>query len=550
MSKRNYRGHSPALIDKWFAQDEQLDRYNSKLYYFDEQAAQLVLDFFQTFCTHVEGEWAGKPLIPEQWEYRVIRDLFGWKRIQDGCRKYRTVYIEVPRKNGKTTLGAGVGLYLTLADHEPGAKVFSAATDKDQAAISFEIAKQMVQGSPELSRRCQVFKSTIYVPQGGSVYRVLSAAPKKSGLNAHGLIFDELHEQPDRKLWDILHTSTAARRQPVTWAMTTAGYDQTTICWEIHERAIRVRDGVFDDPSLLPVIFAAEEKDDWTAEETWRKANPNFGISVKAEFLRTECKTAQEVPAYQNTFKRLHLNIWTRQIELWMPREKWELCGEAFPLEPLGGEECFAGLDLSSITDLSAFARLWPVWDEGDGEAGAFHFFADVHFWLPRENLHKKEDLDGVPYGVWAERGFITLTEGDIIDYDVIRAHIAKAEEFAPMKELAYDRWNACQIVTQLTGDALTMVPFGQGFASMAQPTKDLMALVLKKRLHHGSNPVLDWMASNVTVRSDPAGNWKPDKAKSTKRIDGIVALIMALGRATLNLEGGSAYDNHGVLTI
>jgi phage terminase large subunit-like protein len=544
----DYRGHPRQAIDFWFAADEDLARYSSELYYLDEEALHNVFDFFKCYCTHVEGEWAGKPLEPEQWEFRLLRDLFGWKRKADKLRKHRTAYVEVARKNGKSTLGAGIALYLTAADNEPGAKVFSAATEKDQAGIIFEIAREMVKASPDLSRRFQLFKFSMYVPNGPAVYRVLSGAPKKSGLNAHGIIFDELHEQPDRKLWDILHTSTVSRRQPVTWAATTAGYDDQTICWEIHERAVKVRDGIFDDPTFLPVIYAADEKDDWTAEETWSKANPNLGVSVKIDYLRTECETAKHVPAYQNTFKRLHLNLWTRQHELWMPKEEWDACGEEFPLEPLGGESCYAGLDLSSTQDLTVCARVWPVFDK---PSGLFHFFGHAQFWLPKENLRKKEEQDGVPYGAWAEQGFLILTEGNIIDYDFIRAWVNEAELFSPIEEIAIDRWNACQLMTQLDGDGFTMAPFGQGFADMGGPTKQLMDTVLARTLHHGSNPILNWNASNVAVKTDPAGFWKPDKSASRKRIDGIVALIMALGRASVNLDGGgSAYDEHGVVTI
>ena len=549
MRRKDYRGHRRALIDAWFLPEEDLARYDPKLYWFDPAAAARVLDFFKLCCSHVEGEWAGKPLVPEQWQYRILRDLFGWKRVADGTRKYRTVWLEVARGNGKSTLCAGVALYLTSADHEPGAKVFSAATEKDQAGIIFDIAAEMVKANRELRERFEVFKRSMYLRKGGAVYRVLSGAPKKSGLNAHGLIFDEVHEQPDRKLWDTLHTSTVKRRQPVTWAATTAGYDETTICWELHDRAVKVRDGVYDDPTLLVAIYAADEKkDDWTSQETWRKANPNLGVSVKLEYLQNECRTALEVPAYQNTFKRLHLDIWTRQMELWMPKDKWDACGKPFPLHPLTGQTCFGGVDLSSVQDLSAFGKVWPVLDEA---SGAFHFFAQLRFWLPKENLREKEDKDSVPYGLWAEQGFIILTEGNIIDFDVIRAAIQRDGERYPIEEIAIDRWNSTQLTTQLEGDGFTMVPFGQGFGSMAGPTKQLMSTVLARTLHHGANPVLDWMASNVAVRTDPAGNWKPDKAASKKRIDGIVALIMALGRATVHLDGGaSVYDSRGVIVL
>lgn len=548
MKRRDYRGHPHALIDAWFLPEENLARYDPKLYFFDPAAATRVLDFFKLYCSHVEGEWAGKPLIPEQWQYQTLRDAFGWKNLSDGSRKYRLVWVSVPRKNGKSTEAAGVGLYLTFADREPGAKVFSAATEKEQAGIIFDTASAMVKASPDLSERVELFKRSMYVEKTGAVWRVLSGHPKKSGLNASGILFDEVHEQADRKLWDILKTSTGARRQPMTWAATTAGFDETTICFELHELARRVRDGAVDVASLLPVIFEADEKDDWTDERTHRKANPNFGVSIKAEYLRDQCEVAKKTPAYQNTFKRFHLNIWTRQLELWMPKEVWDPCGAPFPLAPLDGQICFGGLDLSSTQDLAAWTRVWPVLDPA---SGLFHFFAATRFWLPRENIRKKQELDQVPYELWAEQGFIALTEGNLIDYDFIHAAIVADGERSQVQEIAVDRWNANQIITQLGGDGFTMVPFGQGFASMAGPTKQLMDTALKQTLHHGSNPVLNWQASNVAVETDAAGNWKPNKSASRKRIDGIVALIMALGRASVNLDAGnSVYDARGVITL
>jgi phage terminase large subunit-like protein len=549
MRRIDYRGHPRALIDAWFLPEEDLARYDPKLYWFDPDAATRVLDFFKLYCTHVEGEWAGKPLIPEQWQYQTLRDAFGWKNVSDGTRKYRLIWVAVPRKNAKSTTGAGVGLYLTLADQEPGAKVFSVATEEEQALIIFNLAAAMVKASPELSGRVELFKRSMYVEKTGAIWQALSGNPKKSGKNASGILYDEVHEAADRKLWDIMKTSTIARRQPMTWAATTAGFDENTICYELHDTARKVRDGIFDLPTLLPVIFEADEKkEDWTSEETWRKCNPMYGISVKVAALREDCELAKKTPAYQNTFKRLRLNIWTRQMELWMPKDRWDECSAEFPIEPLDGQKCFCGLDLSTVEDLAAFAKVWPVLDQDTGE---FHFFAQVRLWLPRENVRKKEDLDAVPYQLWAEQGFVTLTEGNYVDYDFIRTAIVKDGERYDIKEIAVDRWNAAQIITQLTGDGFTMAPFGQGFASMAGPTKQLMDTVLKRTLHHGGNPVIDWMASNVAVETDAAGNWKPNKAASRKRIDGIVALIMALGRASLHLDSGaSVYDSRGLITI
>lgn len=548
MKRSDYRGHPRAVIDKWFLPEEDLARYDPKLYFFDPEAAQRVLDFFRLYCTHVEGELAGKPLIPEPWQRRALRDAFGWKNKSDGSRKYRLIWNAVPRKNGKTTLAGGVGLYLTFADREPGAKVFSAATEKDQAALVYDTAVAMVKASPDLSDRCEIFKRSLYVRKTHAVWRVLSGHPKKSGLNPSGVIFDEVHEQADRKLWDILRTAMGARKQPMTWAATTAGFDEQSICFELHELARRVRDGVIDVPTLLPVIYEADEKDDWTSEATHRKANPNYGVSVKADFMVAECETAMKTPAYQNSFKRFHLNIWTRQNELWMPRDRWDACRSPFPRGPLAGQICFGGLDLSSTEDLAAWVKVFPVLD---ADSGLFHFFIHPRFWLPKANIRKKQDLDGVPYQLWAQQGFLELTEGDYVDYDFIRRGIVRDGELYEVKEIAVDRWNAAQIITQLTGDGFTMVPFGQGFASMAGPTKQLMDTVLKRTLHHGGNPILDWQASNVAVQTDAAGNWKPNKAASKKRIDGMVALVMALGRASVNLDsGGSVYDSRGVITL
>src|SRR2546430_2519555 len=347
-----------------FLPEENLARYDPKLYRFDPEAAARVLDFFKLYCTHVEGEWAGKPLIPEQWQYQTLRDAFGWKNISDGTRKYRLIWVAVPRKNAKSTTGAGVGLYLTLSDQEPGAKVFSVATEEEQALIIFNLAAAMVKASPELAARVEVFKRSMYVEKTGAVWQALSGNPKKSGKNASGILYGEVHEAADRKLWDIMKTSTIARRQPMTWAATTAGFDETSICFELHETARKVRDGIFDLPTLLPVIFEADEKkEDWTSEETWRKCNPMYGISVKAEALREDCELAKKTPAYQNTFKRLRLNIWTRQMELWMPKDKWDTCSGEFPVKPLDGQKGFCELALATVEDLVAFAKYGPGFD-------------------------------------------------------------------------------------------------------------------------------------------------------------------------------------------
>ncbi len=511
-------------------------------FWFDQEAATDAVDFFPECLRHVKGEWSGQPFVLEPCEHDIIAAIFGWKRA-DGMRRFRTVYIEIPRKNFKSTLAAGIALLLLFADNEPGAEVYSAAADSGQAQIVFKMAKQMVELSPTLSARAQPFRNSILCPETASSYQALSAdAPTKHGINAHGIIFDELHTQPNRHLWDALTTATGARRQPLTVALTTAGYDPRSLCGQEHDYALKIMKGIIQDDTYLPVIFAARPKDDWTKESTWRRANPLLGLSLKLDYLQKECKRAQEMPAYENTFKRLHLNIWTEQSVRWMPVELWNKCaGEADPVK-LEGAECFGGLDLASTYDIAALELFFP--DMG-GRVLSF-------FWIPEENMRRRSGRDRVDYEVWVKQGLVEATPGDVIDYAFIRHRINQLGEQYNIREIAVDRWNATQIITELGNDGFTMVPFGQGMRDMTFPTKELMRLILQRRIAHGGNPVLRWMASNVAVRQDPAGGLKPDREKSGQKIDGIVALVMAIGRAMVHGggEGGSVYEKRGLVTI
>ena len=517
-------------------------------YWFDEAAADRAVRFFPECLVHVEGEFAGRPFELEPWERdEIIRPLFGWKRA-DGTRRYRICYLEVPRKNGKSTLAAGIALYLTFADREPGAQVFSAAADREQASIIFDLARSMVEASPQLRERAEVFKKSLYVPFLGAVYRPISAdARTKHGFNAHGVVVDELHAQPNRNLVDVLKTSTGARRQPLEVYITTAGYDRNSICWEMHEYAQKVRAGIVRDDAFLAVIYAATEADNWRKTSTWKKANPGYGVTIKAEYLRAECRRAQQVPGYENTFKRLHLNIWTEQASRWLPMERWEACiqalHEAARIAPersalmlaLAGRECFGGLDLASTSDLNAFVLDFPIPDLVPGG----HIWLPF-FWMPEENVELRLRRDRVDYRVWIREGFIKATQGNVADYDVIRADINELGKLFPIREIAYDRWNATQLTTQLGADGFTMAQFGQGFASMAAPSRELEKLVMGGLLGHGANPVLRWMASNVAIETDAAGNMKPTKDKSGEKIDGIVAGLMALARADVHKSGAT----------
>jgi phage terminase large subunit-like protein len=489
---------------------------------------------------HTKGQWHGVSFDLRPWQEKIIRDLFGTVK-EDGARQYRTAYIEVPRKNGKSELAAAIALVLLFADGEEGAEIYSAAADTDQASIVFDVANQMVKQSVGLSQRSKAILSTKRIVYKNSFYRVLSAEhATKHGFNAHGVIFDELHAQPNRSLWDVLTTSGGTRRQPMTVAITTAGYDRNSICWEQHEYARKVLDGVVDDPTYYAVIFSAPDEADWTDEVIWKNANPALGDFRDIDEMRTLCKRAQQTPALQNTFRRLYLNQWTRQESRWLDIAAWDATAGIVEAEDLRGEVAYAGLDLASSSDLAALVLVFPD-DEGMFDVLPF-------FWVPQNAIEKRSMVDRVPYDVWVEDGLIEATPGDVIDYRYIRKRINELGVLYNLKEIAFDRWGAQELIQYLQDDGFTVVEFGQGFASMAMPTRELLNLVLAKKLRHGGNPVLKWQADNLVVRQDPAGNVKPDKSKSTEKIDGMVALIMGIDRALRNEK--SVYDERGVLSL
>jgi phage terminase large subunit-like protein len=485
----------------------------------DAKAADIAVRFFEENLTHSKGELGGKAFVLEQWQKDYVGKLFG--TMNGDVRQYRTSLLAIPRKNGKSTLCAGIALKL-MFDGEPGAEIYSCAADRDQARLVFEMAKVCVENSPKLRSRLRVFRNSIVREDTHTTYKALSAeAFTKHGLNAHGIIFDELHAQPDRELWDVMTTSTGARRQPLCVAITTAGYDRKSICWEIWRYALAVRDGAIKDSTFLPAIYAAEAADDWTAEDTWRKANPNLGVSVKLDDLRVRCKRAQDMPSEENTFKRLHLNMWTEQDTRFLQMSHWAQGDKPCPVM-LDGRECFGGLDLATTYDTTCFCLLFPL-DDGT-------FWAEPHFWIPEDNMRDRVKRDRVPYDVWAKAGKLHLTPGNVTDFDKVRADIVALSKKYNIRQVAIDRWNAHQITGQLQGDGINVLGFGQGYGSMSSPTAALEAAVVGGKLLHGGHPVLAWQASNVAVQSDHQGNKKPSKAKSTERIDGIVALIMALG--------------------
>lgn len=489
------------------------------LFHYDEAAAERAVGFFSDVLTHTKGEWKGRPLVLEPWQAdRIVRPLYGWRRA-DGTRRYRTLVAMIPRKAGKSTLAAGIALYELFCSDEPSGEIFGAAADRQQATIILDMCKAMVRASPALRSRSQVFARAIVVPATGSAYKVVSSdAYSAHGTSPSCIVFDELHAQPNRELYDALTTGQGARRQPLNVLISTAGYERTSLCFELYDHARKVRDGVVVDDALLPVIFEADPGDDWTLPATWRKAHPGIDVSVPESYIAAECEKAKQIPSYENNFKRLFLNLWTEQATRWLSSEQWDRCESEMP--DLEGRECFGGLDLASTTDLAALALAFPI-------GKMVHLL--VFFWCPQEGIAKRARTDAVPYETWGREGFITPTPGPTIDYQYIREAINSLASKYKIKSIAYDPWNATTLVKELRDDGVPMIEMRQGFVSMNQPTKEFERRVIAGELNHGGNPVLRWMADNVVVDSDPAGNLKPTKQKSTDRIDGIVASIMAI---------------------
>lgn len=515
---------------------------------FDERKARRVTGFIECL-RHTKGEFHGKPFKLLPWQEKIIRDVFGTVRDDDPTmRQYTTAYIEIPKKQGKSELGAAIALNMLANDDEWKAEVYSCASDRQQAAIVFDVAVDMVKQSPALSKRIKIIpsmKRMVYQPTG-SIYQVLSSeVATKHGLNVSACIFDELHTQPTRALYDVMTQGSGdARRQPLWFFLTTAGTDRNSICWEVHQKALDVLEGRKVDPRFYPVIFGLPDDADWTSEANWYKANPSLGHTITIDKVRDAFHKAQETPADENQFRQLRLNQWVKQSVRWMPMDKWDECGGVVDPYQLEGRACYAGLDLSSTSDLTALVLVFPPSEEDEP------YMVMPFFWLPEETLALRVRRDHVPYDQWAKRGFIHTTEGNVVHYGYIEQFICQLGERYNIREIAHDRWNATMMVQALQDDGFTMVPFGQGFKDMSNPTKDLMRLVLEQSLRHDGHPILRWCMDNVYVRTDPAGNIKPDKEKSTEKIDGVVALVMALDRAQRNLNGGSVYDERGLLTI
>ena len=523
-------------------------RFMLPISHYDKAKADRAVKFIENLC-HTKGKWAGKRFWLLPWQEQLIRDIFGIVK-PDGYRQFRTAFVEICKKVGKSELAAAVALYLLYADNEPSAEVYGAAADRQQASIVFDVARQMVEMSPALLKRSKLMTATKRIVNYGNsgYYQVLSAeVGGKHGFSVSGLVFDEIHTQPNRQLYDVLTKgSSDARQNPLHFIITTAGTDRHSIAYELHTKAVDILEGRRVDPTFYPVVYGLKDDEDWEDEANWYKVNPSLGYTVDIERLRDAYREAKQNPADEVTFKWLRLNMWVSSTVAWIPDAIFMKGNEEIDLAALEGRDCYGGLDLSSTGDITALVLVFPPRDEDE------KYILLPFFWVPEETIPQRVKAASVPYDIWERQGYLLSTEGNVIHYDFIEKFINDLAEKYHIVEIAVDRWNATQMIQNLEGDGFTMIPFGQGSASMSGPTKDFYRLLMEGKIIHGGHPVLRWMAGNVVVDTDPAGNIKVTKAKSKEKIDGIVAAIMALDRCIRNQTEpqGSVYDERGVLVF
>lgn len=519
-------------------------------FYFDLKQANRAVEFIEGCCTFTAGEKAGQPFILEPWQKAIVMNTFGWLSEATGLRRFREVFIFIPRKNGKTELAAAIALCVMFIDDEPGAQIYSAAAEREQAALVFNAAKTMVAQCPSFNKHIRVWRNAITRTRNGnpiSSYKAISAeSHTKHGYNAHCVILDELHAHKNGELMDVLLTSTGSRRQPLIIIITTSDYErENSPCNDRHKYASDVRDGFTADFNFLPVIYEATLEDDWTDPAVWKHANPNYGVSLKHDYLVRECEKAKQSPSYENVFKRLHLNIRTENQERLFDMTAWDMCATAPPLEHYEGKMCWGGLDLGATSDLTALCLLFRRHDDED----TFDYY--WWHWTPRHNIVERGRKHGIDYMALASDGELILTEGNETDYSIVRRDILKLADHYGIRELAVDRlFQGAQLSQQLIQDGMEVVTFGQGFYSMAAPTLAFTKRLGGGRIGHTGSEIMRWQARNTQAEMDAAGNIKPSKAKSKNKIDGIVSAIMATGLACKDDATESVYESRGVLMI
>lgn len=510
----------------------------SKGCYFDLEEGEAVVEFLETFCKQSKAEWAGRPLRLLDWQKDFILRLYGWKR-PDGTRRFRKAYLEVPKKNGKSTLVSGLSLYHLIADGEGAPECYLNACDREQAGIVFDEAKRMIEASPDLKGILRIVESKsriLFEAENGVLKAQSKETASKDGLNSSLVIFDELHRQPSPDMWRVYRYSGASRRQPLILSITTAGHDRTSVCYGEHEYTEKVNAGQVQDIGHLGVIYGADQADDFSDPAVWRKANPSLGATIREEDFAEAYAEAVDKPSEFNEWLRLRLNVWTNAAERFLRRDKWDACGLA-RVDPadLVGRKCYGGLDLSTTTDMTAAVFLFR------GDEGGFD--AVAKFWLPEDNLDELEKRSRAPYRMWADKGFLRLTPGNVVDYDLVYEELVAFFKAHELVRLLADRWNATQFCTRLVGAGFTVEFLGQGFADLTEPTKELERMVLAGELRHGNNPVLNWHVDNaMAVRGDNE-SVKLSKAKSTGKIDGAAALVNSIKGTLSDRDEGSVYN-------
>lgn len=521
--------------------DYQPTRFMLPTSHYDKAKADRAVKFIENL-RHTKAKWAGKRFWLLPWQETLVRDIFGIVK-EDGTRQFRTAYVEICKKVGKSELAAAIALYLLYADNEPSAEVYGAAADRQQASIVFDVAKRMVELTPALLKRSKIMGATkrIVNYSNAGIYQVLSAdVGNKHGFSVSGLVFDEIHNQPNRNLYDVLTKgSSDARANPLHFIITTAGNDRNSIAFELHTKALDILNGRREDPTFYPVVYGMADDEDWTDEKNWYKVNPSLGYTVEIDRLRDAFREAQQNPADEVTFRWLRLNQWVSSTVAWIPDQIYALGNEAIDMESLKGRECYGGLDLSSSGDITAFVLVFPPYN------GKEKYVILPFFWVPQDTIPLRVRRTSVPYDKWQAQGYLMATEGNVIHYGFIEKFIDDLGKIYNIKEIAYDRWGAVEMTQALEGMGFTVVPFGQGFSSMSPPTKRFYELLMEGKMIHGAHPVLRWMAGNVVVDTDPAGNIKVTKRRSPDKVDGIVAAIMALDRCIRHEENtGSVYDD------
>ena len=507
----------------------------------DAAAAARTVQFFPAVLRHSKGQFAGQPFHLLDWEKFVVGSIFGWK-IRD-IRRFRTAFVSTARKNGKSTIEAGIGIKGLVDEDEPGAEIYSAATTRDQARIVFSEAERMRAASPALRKRITQTTNNLAVIDTSSWFRPLSAdASKMDGLNVFIALVDEVHEHHDGSVIEKLDTGMGARLQPLMYETTTAGVNRNSICYQHWDFSTKVLEGLIPAETAdrwFAYIATIDEEDDWQDERAWRKANPSLGTLLKIEDLRAEVALAREMPSKQNSIRRLRLNQWTQQVVRWLDMDVWDAGAADFDVGALRGRKCYGGLDLARVNDLTSLALLFPPVMPGE------RWKVIWRHWCPEDDILTRSKRDRAPYDVWRDQGRLIATAGNTTDFKFVEVEIIDLARLYEIIDLAFDRTFAGEIVRNLTDEGLNMVEFGQGFLSMGPPSSELSRKLLARELQHGDDKVATWCASNVTIRTDPAGNIKPDKERSTERIDPIVALVMAIGRSMTTTENTvSAYND------